>query len=109
MPSSQLQPQKTPAEVLARAAQITGVSRLTERFVPLNKVRNLYQRLHRSEQGFQMHDLLSEMRIELQVANSDIARIPKSGPVLVVANHPFGVLDGAILTSLLTQVRPDVK
>lgn len=109
MPSSQLQPQKTAAEVLARAAQITGVSRLTERFVPLNKVRNLYQRLHRSEQGFQMHDLLSEMQIELQVTASDMARIPKNGPVVVVANHPFGVLDGAILTSLLTEIRPDVK
>jgi putative hemolysin len=29
--------------------------------------------------------------------------------VVVVANHPFGVLDGAILTVLLPRVRPDVK
>jgi putative hemolysin len=29
--------------------------------------------------------------------------------VVVVANHPFGVLDGAVLTVLLTRVRPDVK
>ena len=28
---------------------------------------------------------------------------------MVVANHPYGVLDGAILTVLLTRVRPDVK
>ena len=39
----------------------------------------------------------------------DQARIPASGPVVVVANHPYGVLDGAILTVLLTRVRPDVK
>jgi putative hemolysin len=31
------------------------------------------------------------------------------GPVVVVANHPFGVLDGAVLAVLLTRVRPDVK
>lgn len=26
-----------------------------------------------------------------------------------MANHPFGVPDGAVLTVLLTRVRPDVK
>ncbi|MGA7363849.1 MAG: GNAT family N-acyltransferase, partial [Candidatus Sulfotelmatobacter sp.] len=30
-------------------------------------------------------------------------------PVVVVANHPFGMLDGAVLAVLLTRVRPDVK
>jgi putative hemolysin len=45
----------------------------------------------------------------LRIAEADEARIPASGPVVVVANHPYGVLDGAILTVLLTRVRPDVK
>jgi putative hemolysin len=29
--------------------------------------------------------------------------------VVVTANHPFGLLDGAVLGALLTRVRPDVK
>jgi len=49
------------------------------------------------------------MRIGLRVGAADHARIPAAGPVVVVANHPYGVLDGAILTVLLTRVRPDVK
>jgi len=49
------------------------------------------------------------MRIHLRVPDADQARIPARGPVVAVANHPFGVLDGAILTVLLTRVRPDVK
>ena len=36
-------------------------------------------------------------------------RIPKEGPVVVVANHPFGGIEGLILCSLLRKVRPDVK
>ena len=40
---------------------------------------------------------------------ADTARIPATGPVVVVANHPFGMLDGAMLAVLLTRVRPDVK
>lgn len=49
------------------------------------------------------------MRIDLRIDPSDHARIPLSGPAVVVANHPYGVLDGAVLTVLLTRVRPDVK
>ncbi len=49
------------------------------------------------------------MRIRTRIEAADRARIPLRGPVVVVANNPHGVLDGAILSTLLTQVRPDVK
>ncbi len=49
------------------------------------------------------------MRIELRADSADQERIPAKGPVVVVANHLYGVLDGALLTILLTRVRPDVK
>ncbi len=34
---------------------------------------------------------------------------PKTGPVVVVANHPFGAIEGVVLAHLLKTVRPDVK
>ncbi|HEY8241089.1 MAG TPA: lysophospholipid acyltransferase family protein, partial [Kiritimatiellia bacterium] len=34
---------------------------------------------------------------------------PKSGPAIVVANHPFGGIEGIILCAMLKSVRPDVK
>jgi putative hemolysin len=36
-------------------------------------------------------------------------RIPTSGPTIVVANHPFGAIEGMVLTELLSRVRPDVR
>jgi len=75
----------------------------------VGKVRNLYRRVQRSQEGFRLESLLSEMRIDFHVDSADRSRIPASGPVVVVANHPYGVLDGALLTVLLTRVRPDVK
>ncbi|MGA8868898.1 MAG: GNAT family N-acyltransferase, partial [Candidatus Sulfotelmatobacter sp.] len=69
----------------------------------------LYRRVQQLPEGFQLENLLAEMRVDLRVDPADAARIPPAGPVVVVANHPFGVLDGAILTVLLTRVRPDVK
>ena len=36
-------------------------------------------------------------------------RIPVSGRVVIVANHPIGSLDGLALLKLISDVRPDVK
>lgn len=36
-------------------------------------------------------------------------RIPVSGRVVIVANHPIGSLDGLALLKLISEVRPDVK
>jgi putative hemolysin len=50
-------------------------------------------------------------RLELRV-DYDEARlraIPAAGPVVIVANHPFGVLDGIVVSYLLAKVRTDFK
>jgi len=43
------------------------------------------------------------------VAAADLACVPVSGPLVVVSNHPFGILDGTILGALMGSLRPDVK
>jgi putative hemolysin len=52
---------------------------------------------------------LAQLNVHTQVSERDLALIPKQGPVVAVANHPFGLIEGAILPSLLLSVRPDVK
>ncbi len=39
----------------------------------------------------------------------DFDAIPETGPVMVVANHPFGGMEGIILIEMLKRRRPDVK
>jgi putative hemolysin len=106
MPLDHLHADRTQAGVLARVADFPG---LAGKFAPLNKVRDLYRRVQQSPEGFRLENLLIEMRVGLQVGAADESRIPATGPVVVVANHPYGMLDGAILAVLLTRVRPDVK
>jgi putative hemolysin len=52
---------------------------------------------------------LAELDVQYEVSEDDFKRIPREGPLIVIANHPFGGLEGLILGSLLTSVRDDVK
>lgn len=53
--------------------------------------------------------LLDHLGVEPSVGQAELSRIPKSGPVVVVANHPFGGIEGIALAWALKRVRPDVK
>lgn len=52
---------------------------------------------------------LAFIRAKWRVSDEDLARIPRTGPLVVVSNHPFGGLDGIILPAILGSVRNDVK
>jgi putative hemolysin len=47
--------------------------------------------------------------VAIDVSQEDIARVPSSGPVVVVANHPFGMVEGLVLAAVLERIRPDVR
>jgi putative hemolysin len=52
---------------------------------------------------------LGVLNIDLAVASGGLRHVPSSGPVIVVANHPFGALDGLALLALMGRVRNDVR
>lgn len=53
--------------------------------------------------------VLQQLGVTWRVSPLELQRIPAQGPVVVVANHPYGALEGLILARLLLAVRPDVK
>jgi putative hemolysin len=74
-----------------------------------NQLHGLYTKVKQKECGHILENLLDELQVKMNVDPEDIARIPKTGPVVVVCNHPFGILDGAMMGAMLSQLRPDVK
>jgi putative hemolysin len=52
---------------------------------------------------------LAYLGITWRVGDGDVASIPATGPLVIVANHPFGAADGLVLLALVRQVRRDVR
>ncbi len=95
--------------VLTESPLLAGLPGFAGKFIPMDEARELYLRVRSAPQGFRLEALLAEMKVKLEVQPSDLDRIPTKGPLVAVANHPFGVLDGAALAVLLLHARPDVK
>lgn len=75
------------------------------------KLKRLYLELRDSssdqETFFEAAVRLLRLRIVFDEQRLDL--VPRSGPVVFVANHPFGVLDGIALGYFAEKVRPDTR
>ena len=53
--------------------------------------------------------ILKGMNLHVELEEADLANIPKTGPVILVSNHPFGGIEGVVLLDILRRARPDFK
>lgn len=49
------------------------------------------------------------LRLHLDFDMARLSEIPKEGPLVIVANHPFGVIDGLVVSHLVSLVRGEFK
>lgn len=82
-----------------------GVMKLTK----IDEVNNLYDKL-KDKQGKDFFDsFVKERGLKYIVFEEDIAKIPKTGPFIVVSNHPLGAIDGILMAKIFSEIRPDFK
>lgn len=81
-----------------------------QRLLCLQKLEAIYGRTKGQQNTAEfLEAVLREMRVTSLPRPRDLQRVPKQGPAVVVANHPFGALEGMLLAHHLLALRPDVK
>jgi putative hemolysin len=86
-----------------------GLIRLVERATGQPELKRLYvhnQLYPRAHESFWQAAVRS-LALDVRYDAAALARIPNTGPVVFVANHPYGVLDGIVISWLVEKVRPD--
>lgn len=87
-----------------------GIGGAVESFLGIDTLNRTYARtINRAEGRNFFEKALREINVQYLISEEDRARIPTSGPLVVVANHPLGALEGVVLGALLLSVRSDVK
>ena len=85
-----------------------------DRLLALDRVNRYYDRLYRAltsgdPNRCAFKTSLDILKVRYHVNEQDLNRIPEKGPVVIVANHPFGGIEGLILGALLLRRRNDVR
>ncbi|HOT15050.1 MAG TPA: lysophospholipid acyltransferase family protein [Bacteroidales bacterium] len=101
-------------EDVAKAANLKGpgskgVAKVLMSAFKLNKLNELYEK-HADTKGFDfVNMILQETGIKYKVPVTDLERVPKTGPFIIISNHPYGGAEGLILLDALKNIRPDIK
>jgi putative hemolysin len=89
---------------------LTWRDRLISKILCLDKVNQIYNRIDKNGGSRRfLQELLEALEVTYHCHEKDILSIPPNGPVMVVANHPFGAIEGIVLADILTARRPQVK
>lgn len=79
------------------------------RFTKINEVNKLYDILKEKKGKDFFDSFVRERKLKYIVFEEDLIKIPKTGPFILVSNHPLGAIDGILMAKILTEIRPDFK
>jgi putative hemolysin len=109
MPRSSITKDSLTEDSLAPFAKLGKQIPWARPFLPIRRLDRIYAGALVHPEGTVFDGILREMDVEYSVRKGDLKHVPLEGPAVVFANHPFGMLDGILMASLLLRIRPDVK
>lgn len=100
----------SPEDSRVRRAVIRGIERATGQ----PHLKRLYEQFQNElSTGKSDDDFFTagvkKLELDLVYDRAKLLSAPKTGPLVVIANHPFGVLDGVVICHLMLQLRRDFR
>lgn len=95
-------------ESVVKAQTIRAIEWLTGKITIIRMLREFQARAPHKKENF-WSEALDIMKIDLLTPKEQLGRIPAEGPVIIVANHPHGLVDGMVISELISKTRWDYK
>ena len=95
------------AKSKAGRAVIRSIENITGRISLIKKAKDYENEVAAGRDFWEV--ILEKYNIRLNILGGSLENIPKKGPVVVVANHPYGILDGLMLGYILSTTRTDFR
>jgi putative hemolysin len=86
------------------------IIRLVEQMTGQPRLKRLYQDYKAAPvSGDFWEEAVRRLKLKLVFDAAPLESWPRSGPLVVVCNHPFGVVDGLAASALVARIRPDFR
>jgi putative hemolysin len=81
-----------------------------ERVFQLDRLNQLYGEFRAHDDGRTFAERVLEFHgVKTELLAEEVAALPRTGSVVVVANHPFGGIEGMVLAKIFQDLRPDMR
>lgn len=97
-----------PQEKGFKATLLRQLTPWIESLTGLNEMGRQYEAMSPEGEDF-FERVLRHLKVDILLEPEQLERIPQSGPVVFLANHPFGALEGMALAKVIDKCRPDLR
>ncbi|MGK7652700.1 lysophospholipid acyltransferase family protein [Roseovarius sp. B08] len=95
------------AQTRGGRAMIRTMENLTGRIRLIKRAAGYEQEVAAGRDFWQV--MVERYGLTLDVVGGSLDNIPRTGPLILIANHPYGILDGLMMGHILSQTRGDFR
>jgi putative hemolysin len=80
-----------------------------QKILAFDALEECYQMAQKASGATFAEKIVNALQVKIRLSEQDLIHIPVKGGCIVVANHPYGGIEGIILATIISNLRRDVK